>query len=77
LFFAKTAAAKKIQKVWKAYLLWKEINKRIKDTHERKKVMKLKRILAAKIIVRNVKKWYQRKRARVLRKAIISKLINV
>jgi len=43
--------------VFRAYLFWKRIQKKAMILQEKKKMTKLKKILAAKVIVKNVKKW--------------------
>ena len=48
-------AAKKIQRVFRTYLLWQRIKKRTEMSVERRRNAKLQKILAAKIIVRRVK----------------------
>lgn len=48
-------AARKIQRIFRAYLFWQKIKKRTEMSVERRKQEKLRKILAAKIIVRFVK----------------------
>eukprot|EP00347_Sterkiella_histriomuscorum_P021453 403333923 len=70
-------AAKKIQRVFRTYLLWQRIKRRTEMSVERKRQGKLQKILAAKIIVRQVKQWLQYRRAKNLRKHIVSSIVKI
>jgi len=64
LEFARNVAARKIQKFFKAYLLYKKLMARNEWSVERKRQEKLEKILACKKIIRHVKGWMATKEAR-------------
>ncbi|TNV86984.1 hypothetical protein FGO68_gene1077 [Halteria grandinella] len=63
--FRQTVAAKKIQRLLKAYVYYKRIQRKAHEqSAERRRKMQLIKILAAKVIVKHVKAWLKRRKAK-------------
>ncbi|CDW83456.1 UNKNOWN [Stylonychia lemnae] len=75
--FTQKIAAKKIQRVFRTFLLWQKIKRRTEMSVERKRRAKLQKILAAKIIVKHVKNWLSYKKGKQFRSYIISKIVFI